>query len=112
MNAPDTPFSFDAAIAEAADRLEPRVVAWRRDFHQNPQLGHPEVRTAAIVAEHLRSLGLAVKDKVAHTGVIGLLEGASPGPVVALRADMDALPVVEEVDVPFRSKVQTEWNGV
>jgi amidohydrolase len=112
MNAPDQAIALEAALAASADRVEPKVIAWRRDFHQNPELGNRELRTAAIVAEHLRSLGLAVKDKVAHTGVVGLLEGASPGPVVALRADMDALPVVEEVDVPFRSKVQTEWNGV
>jgi amidohydrolase len=112
MNAPDTPFAFDAAIAAAADRLEPRVVAWRRDFHQNPELGNREVRTAKVVADHLRALGFDdVKEKVAHTGVVGVLKGGRPGPVVALRADMDALPVAEEVDVPFASKVRTEWNG-
>jgi amidohydrolase len=112
MNAPDTPFAFDAAIAAAADRVESRVVAWRRDFHQNPELGNREVRTAKIVADHLRALGFdAVQEAVAHTGVVGLLKGGKPGPVVALRADMDALPVAEEVDVPFRSTVKTEWNG-
>jgi amidohydrolase len=88
------------------------VVAWRRDFHQNPELGNREVRTAKIVADHLRSLGFdAVVEKVAHTGVVGTLKGGKPGPVVALRADMDALPVTEEVDVPFKSKVRAEWNG-
>jgi amidohydrolase len=113
MNAPDTPFSFDAAIAEAADRLEPKVVAWRRDFHQNPELGNREVRTAKIVADHLRNLGFdEVRENVAHTGVVGTLKGGRPGPVVALRADMDALPVVEEVDVPFKSTARTEWNGM
>ena len=112
MNAPDTPFPFDAAIGAAADRLEPRVVAWRRDFHQNPELGNREVRTARVVAEHLRALGFdSVQEKVAHTGVVGVLKGGKPGPVVALRADMDALPVAEEVDVPFKSTVRTEWNG-
>jgi amidohydrolase len=112
MNAPDTPFAFDAAIAAAADRVESRVVAWRRDFHQNPELGNREVRTAKIVADHLRALGFdAVQEAVAHTGVVGLLKGGKPGPVVALRADMDALPVAEEVDVPFKSTVKTEWNG-
>ena len=112
MNAPDTPFPFDAAIAAAADRAEPRVVAWRRDFHQNPELGNREVRTARIVAEHLRALGFdQVQEKVAHTGVVGVLKGGLPGPVVALRADMDALPVAEEVDVPFKSAVRTQWNG-
>lgn len=112
MNAPDTPFAFDAAIAEAAARVQPRVVAWRRDFHQNPELGNREQRTAGIVAAHLRALGFAaVQEKVAHTGVLGVLKGGLPGKVVALRADMDALPVTEEVDVPFRSTQRTEWNG-
>ena len=112
MNAPDTPFPFDSAIASAADRLEPKVVAWRRDLHRNPELGNREVRTAKIVADHLRALGLEVKEKVAHTGVVGVLRGARPGPVVALRADMDALPVAEEVDVDFKSTTRTEWNGM
>lgn len=104
-------FTFDARIASAADRLEPRIVAWRRDFHQNPELGNREVRTAKIVADHLRALGFdEVREQVAHTGVVGTLKGGKPGPVVALRADMDALPVVEEVDVPFKSTVRTEWN--
>jgi amidohydrolase len=112
MNAPDTPFPFDAAIAAAADKVEPRVIAWRRDFHQNPELGNREVRTGGIVATHLRALGFDhVQEKVAHTGVVGILKGGLPGPVVALRADMDALPVGEEVDVPFKSQVRTEWNG-
>jgi amidohydrolase len=112
MNAPDTPFPFDAALAAAADRLEPKVIAWRRDLHRNPELGNREVRTAGIVAAHLRALGFdEVREKVAHTGVIGVLKGGLPGPVVALRADMDALPVAEEVDVAFRSEARAEWNG-
>ena len=112
MNAPDTPFPFDAAITAAADRIEPKVIAWRRDFHQNPELGNRELRTAKIVADHLRALGFdQVREKVAHTGVVGVLRGARPGPSVALRADMDALPVVEEVDVAFRSTARTQWNG-
>jgi amidohydrolase len=111
MNAPDTPFPFDSAIASAADRLEPKVVAWRRDIHQNPELGNREVRTAKIVADHLRSLGIEVRENVAYTGVVGVLKGGKPGPVVALRADMDALPVSEEVDVPFKSTARSEWNG-
>ena len=111
MNAPDSPFPFDTAIAAAAERLEPQVVAWRRDFHQNPELGNREFRTSKIVADHLRALGLEVRDKVAYTGVIGVLKGGRPGPVVALRADMDALPVVEEVDLPFKSTARTEWNA-
>jgi amidohydrolase len=110
MNAPDSPFA--TSIAAAADAVEPRVVAWRRDLHANPELGNREFRTSKIVADHLRSLGIDVKEKVAHTGIVGLLKGGRPGPVVALRADMDALPVTEEVDVPFRSTTKTEWNGM
>jgi amidohydrolase len=99
-------------IEAAARALEARVIAWRRDFHANPELGNREFRTAGIVAEHVRKLGFdEVTTGVAHTGVVGLLKGARPGPVVALRADMDALPVAEEVDLPFASKVRAEWNG-
>ncbi|HET9576594.1 MAG TPA: amidohydrolase [Usitatibacter sp.] len=112
MNAPDSPFAFDAAVAAAADAIEPRVIAWRRDFHQNPELGNRETRTAGIVARHLRGLGFDdVREQVAHTGVVGVLRGGLPGPVVALRADMDALPVAEETDVPFRSQARAQWNG-
>ncbi len=112
MNAPDSPFALDSALNAAADRLEPKVIAWRRDLHRNPELGNREVRTAGIVASHLRALGFdEVHEKVAYTGVVGVLKGGLPGPVVALRADMDALPVAEEVDVPFKSEVRTEWNG-
>jgi len=113
MNAPDTPFAFDAAVAAATDRIREKIVAWRRDIHQNPELGNRELRTAKRVADHLRALGFDhVREKVAHTGVVGLLKGGLPGPVVALRADMDALPVIEEVDVPFKSTVRTEWNNM
>ncbi|MGZ5238587.1 MAG: amidohydrolase [Caldimonas sp.] len=104
--------SLAARIDAAAPLLEPRVVEWRRDIHANPELGNREFRTAALVAEHLKGLGFdEVRTGVAHTGVVGLLRGALPGPVVALRADMDALPVPEEVDVPFASKVKAQWNG-
>jgi amidohydrolase len=100
------------SIDQAAAAVEERVVAWRRDFHQHPELGNRETRTAAIVAEHLKSLNFdEVRTGVAHTGVIGVLKGKLPGKVVALRADMDALPVTEEVDVPFASKARTIWNG-
>jgi len=99
------------AIDAAARKLEPRVIEWRRDLHQNPELSNRETRTARIVAEHLRALGMKVQTNVAHTGVVGLLEGGKPGPVVALRADMDALPVTEEVDVPFRSRAKGQYNG-
>src|SRR5213075_531611 len=86
-------------------------VAWRRDFHEHPELSNHEVRTGTIVADYLTSLGLEVRRNVAHTGVVAILKGGRPGPVVALRADMDGLPVGEEVDVPFKSTVRTEWNG-
>ena len=99
-------------IDSAAEGVEAQVIEWRRDLHANPELGNREKRTAKIVAEHLKSLGLdEVRTGVAHTGVIGVLKGKLPGKVVALRADMDALPVSEEVDVPFASKVRTIWNG-
>ncbi len=100
------------AIDQAAAALDARVIAWRRDLHEFPELGNREFRTATIVADHLRSLGLdEVRTGVAHTGVIGLLKGALPGPVVALRADMDGLPVREQVDLSFASKAIGEWNG-
>jgi amidohydrolase len=91
--------------------LEPKVVAWRRDIHQHPELGNREFRTARLVADHLRSLGMEVQTGVAHTGVIGLLRGGRPGPVVLLRADMDALPVTERADLPYASKVRAVYNG-
>ena len=104
--------SLARLIDEAARAIEPRVIAWRRDLHQHPELGNREFRTAQVVADHLRSLGLdEVRTGVAHTGVVGLLKGALPGPVVALRADMDGLPVTEQVDVPFVSKARAQWNG-
>jgi amidohydrolase len=87
------------------------VVAWRRDIHQHPELSNRETRTAKLVADHLTALGLEVRTGVAHTGVVGVLRGGKPGPVVALRADMDALPVTELVDLPFKSIVTTEFNG-
>jgi amidohydrolase len=94
-----------------AREVEPSVIEWRRDIHRNPELGNREFRTSALVAAHLKSLGLEINTGVAHTGVVALLRGGKPGPVVALRADMDALPVTEEVDLPFASKVRTTWAG-
>jgi amidohydrolase len=94
-----------------ADKIEPKVIEWRRDFHQHPELANREKRTAEKVAQHLKSLGIEVQTGIAHTGVVGILKGGKPGPVVALRADMDALPVTERVDVPFASKVRTTFNG-
>ncbi len=100
-----------ARIDAEAARLEEKVIAWRRDIHAHPELGNREFRTAALVAEHLKSLGLEVRTGVAHTGVVGLLRGGREGGVVALRADMDALPVAERVDLPFASNVRTEYGG-
>jgi amidohydrolase len=91
--------------------IEAKVIEWRRDFHQHPELSNREFRTAKIIAEHLKSLGLEVKTGVAHTGVTGFLKGALPGPTIALRADMDALPVTEQVDLPFASKQTTTYRG-
>lgn len=96
---------------QAADKLESKVIAWRRDFHEHPELGNNEIRTAGIVAKHLQSLGMEVKTGVAKTGVVGILKGGKPGPVIALRADMDGLPVVERTPVPFASKVKAQYNG-
>jgi amidohydrolase len=98
-------------LAQKADAMKQKVIAWRRDFHEHPELGNQEIRTAGIIAAHLKSLGLEVKEKVAVTGVVGILRGGKPGPVVALRADMDGLPVTERGDLPFKSKVITEFNG-
>jgi len=98
-------------IDRRATEIEADVISWRRDIHEHPELGNREFRTAGLVAEHLRRLGMEVRTEVAHTGVVGVLKGDLPGPVVALRADMDALPVTELADVPFASKVRTEYNG-
>ncbi|MGI9549993.1 MAG: amidohydrolase [Aurantibacter sp.] len=98
-------------IAEAAKKIEPKVIEWRRDFHQHPELGNREFRTAEIVAKHLKALGMEVRTEVGITGVVGLLKGALPGPVVAARADMDGLPVTEGNQVPFASKVKTMEEG-
>lgn len=99
-------------LDEAAAVIEEKMIAWRRDIHQNPELGNQETRTAKLVADHLKALGYEVKEGVAVTGVVGLLKGdGGDGPVIALRADMDALPVTEEVDLPFASKVKSTYLG-
>ena len=103
--------SIKSQIIKKADSLQSQIVAWRRDFHEHPELGNHEFRTSAIIAKHLQSLGLDVKTGVATTGVVAILKGGKPGPVVALRADMDALPIVERTPVPFASKVKTTYNG-
>ena len=104
----------DPLAAEIETRMTavmPKVVAWRRDIHEHPELSNQETRTAALVEKHLRALGLEVQPNVGKTGVIGILRGGKPGPVVALRADMDALPVTELVNLPFKSTVRTMYNG-
>jgi amidohydrolase len=103
--------SLQNEIQTKVKAIEQKVIDWRRDIHQNPELGNREVRTAALVAKHLKSLGMEVITNVGITGVIGILKGALPGPVIALRADMDALPVLERTPVPFASKVKTFYNG-
>jgi amidohydrolase len=100
-----------ARIDAAVSKIEPQCIAWRRQLHENPELGNREFNTAKLIAGYLRSLGIDVKEGVAHTGVVGILKGGKPGPVIALRADMDALPVTERTNVPFASKVKAEYNG-
>lgn len=100
-----------ASLDRLASMIEADVIAWRRDIHANPELSNREFRTAALVAKHLESLGMEVRTGIAHTGVAALLKGGKPGPVVALRADMDALPVVEQTDVPFASKIKSTYRG-
>src|SRR5688572_27277020 len=99
-------------IDKMAKDMEPKLIEWRRHFHQNPELSNREVKTAAKVAEHLKALGIEVQTGVARTGVVGILKGTKPGPVIALRADMDALPVTERNSLPFASKERTTFNGV
>ena len=102
---------YSDIIVKKANQIESKVIEWRHDFHQNPELGNREKRTAAIIAKHLKSLGIEVKTEVAVTGVVGILKGDKPGPVIALRADIDALPVEEKNDLFFASKVKTTYNG-
>lgn len=103
--------ALNARIAQLAQAEEAKVIAWRRDFHQHPELGNEEVHTAGIVAAHLKKLGLEVQTGVGRTGVVGILRGGKPGPVVALRADMDALPVTETTGLAFASTVKTTYLG-
>src|SRR5918995_1580044 len=100
-----------ADVDRLATEINPQVVAWRRDFHKNPELGTFETRTAKVIADELRKLGYEVTTGVGGTGVVGVLKGSRPGPVVALRADMDGLPVTEQVDLPFKSTAKAMWNG-
>ena len=99
------------AGADAVAAIEPQLIAWRRDIHQHPELGNRELRTAALVARELRGFGIEVREGIAVTGVLGVLRGARPGPTLALRADMDALPVTEPDGLPFASKARTNYRG-
>jgi len=99
-------------LDDAFASVESKVIGWRRDIHQNPELGNREFETARKIAEHLEGLGFdEVRTGIAHTGVVGILKGGRPGPTIALRADMDALPVAEQTGLPFASKVKAEYNG-
>ncbi len=100
-----------AEIDAATAKIMPQVIEWRRYIHQNPELSNREVNTAKLIENQLRKLGLEVRTGIAKTGVVGILKGGKPGPVIGLRADMDALPVTERVDVPYKSVAKGEYNG-
>ncbi len=102
---------MSAEISQASAKILPQVIEWRRHLHQNPELGNREFKTALFVERELRRLGLEVRTKIAHTGVVGILRGNLPGATIGLRADMDALPVSERVNLPFASKEKAEYNG-
>jgi amidohydrolase len=103
--------NFSSQIAQRAEALQPKLEEWRRYLHEHPELSNREYKTAEFVATHMRALGIEVQTGIAKTGVVGILRGAKPGPVIALRADMDALPIKERVDVPFQSTVTAEYLG-
>ena len=103
--------TYKAYVDKMADQLEPKTIEWRRHLHQNPELSNREFKTSEYVAEKLKALGIEVKTGIAKTGVVGILKGGKPGPCVALRADMDALPVVERVPVAFASTAKSVYNG-
>src|SRR5258706_3477848 len=98
-------------VAPAVSKMESKCIAWRRQLHEHPELANREFNTARLIAEHLKKLGLEVKEGIAKTGVVGTLYGAKPGPCIGLRADMDALPIVEKTNVPFASKEKSSYNG-
>jgi len=101
----------ETAIEMQIGKLKSKSITWRRHFHEHPELGNKEFKTAKIIADHLRSIGLEVKEGVAHTGVVGILKGLKPGPVIGLRADMDGLPVTERTNLPFASNEKSQYNN-
>lgn len=101
-----------ALIDQKIEEIESKTISWRRHFHEHPELSNQEFKTSKLISEHLTDLGLQVETGIAKTGVCGLLVGGKPGPVIAIRADMDALPVTEQVDLPFASKVKTVYHGM
>jgi amidohydrolase len=103
--------ALHARIAQLATAEQAQVVGWRRDLHEHPELGNEETRTATLIAAQLKRLGIAVQTGVGRTGVVGILKGGKPGPVVALRADMDGLPITESTGLPFASTVKTTYLG-
>lgn len=103
--------TLDQQIDQAAKNVTPKVIQCRRDIHQHPELGNREFRTSKLIADRLRQLGIEVRTPIAHTGVLGILKGGKAGRTIGLRADMDALPVTEEVDLPFKSTARTTYNG-
>src|ERR1043165_6445871 len=102
---------LQSKLETQAKEMEGKVVEWRRHFHEFPELSNRETNTGKYIADHLKGLGLEVQYPVSKTGVVALLKGAKPGPVIALRADIDALPVTERNSLPFASKVKTTFNG-
>src|ERR1043165_1419489 len=104
--------ALQSKLDQQAKEIEPKLIAWRRNFHEHPELSNRELKTGQLVADFLKSLGIEVKYPVAKTGVVGILKGAKPGPVIALRADMDGLPVNERNSLPFASKEKSTFNGL
>lgn len=111
LNAQTDVLKLKEKILVDIDNIEAKCVSWRRDIHEHPELGNQEFRTAKLISDHLKKIGFDVKEGVAKTGVVGILRGGKPGPCIALRADMDALPIIETVDIPFASKERSTFGG-
>ncbi len=103
--------AFAQQVDQLAKSIEPKMIEWRHYFHENPELSNREYNTGKKIAEHLKSLGLEVSTEVAYTGVVAVLKGGKPGPVVGIRADIDGLPITERVDLPYKSEAVGEYNG-